>query len=366
MRDAQQSILRINELEVDLRNNIEILKEQTAAAIQLSDVDFLEQIGAIEAQSAEQLRQMEQQQIYSAEQMDAQMDNVRAEILARTDSAEILSQLDHDEARQLAADQAQLQMQVSEKQSELKVLEDNASFANRLVEIQSQTASQIGVDSNAAARQLQTNYLIESGSLLRQAMQDIATANTTEGLNQAQQRHGVNEIKIQLSSNLKVLQALYQASPAWDTNFEMSVDWDSLGGAPPSGEYDDLADDLTGSGQTTGGTTTGGITGGQVAPPDTTDLFDSLTDMPAQPPYGTPLFDQPPTGEDRYYQDQASPPEGYRWAYDEGGNRWAVPLDTEVDEGRAPDVMTPGYIPDHLREGPTSPEIPQYVSRRWS
>ena len=216
LRDAQQSILNREEMGVQLGNDIRILEKQTAAAITLSGVDFFEDQEMVDLQSLAQIKLLREQGILEGDRMEHALDLLREEILAREDSATILSGLDFEEAKKLADKQGEVEENLIGTRSDMQIIEDNSRFANRLIEIQAQTAAQAQSSAETNARQLQTNYLLESGALMRQAIQEIGVINTTEGLTPEQQTAAINVVKTQLEENLAFTQTLYESAPGWD------------------------------------------------------------------------------------------------------------------------------------------------------
>ena len=228
LRDAQQSYLRREEMAVQLGNDLTILTEQTSAAIKLSDLDHLESLDLLTKGTAEDIRRMTVANGFTKEQQDNALENAKQEILARTDASVILSQLDSAEAQELVDKQADIEANLIDQRSDRTIIENNSQFANRLIEIQAQTQAQKELDRQTGARQLQTNYLIESGALLRQSMQDIAQINTTEGLTVQQQRSAVQQVRTRLQSDLDFMQEMYSSSPLWNPDWAFTI--------PESGE----------------------------------------------------------------------------------------------------------------------------------
>lgn len=233
LRDAQQSYLRREEMGIQLQNDLVVLGEQTAAAITLSDLDHLESLNFLTRGTTEDIKRMTVANGFTQEQQDNALENVKQEILAREDSAVVLSNLDNNEARELSRLQGSIESYLTDQRSDLTIIENNSQFANRLIEIQAQTANQAQLNADTGARQLQTNYLIESGSMLRQAMQDIAQINTTEGLTANQQSQAINQVRTTLQSNLDFMQELYSTSPGWDPEWEYTPP-DDLFTPPPN------------------------------------------------------------------------------------------------------------------------------------
>ena len=165
---------------------------------------------------------------------DAQQSYLRREEMGvqLQNELEILEERTAD-SKEIADHQEKIQKNLMDKQSDLNIIENNSQFANRLIEIQAQTAAQKQLSADSGARQLQSNYLIESGSMLRQAMQDIAQINTTEGLTSTQQTLAIQKVRQSLQRDLNFLQELYSSSPAWDPGWIYEPPPDL--GIPPGG-----------------------------------------------------------------------------------------------------------------------------------
>jgi hypothetical protein len=125
---------------------------------------------------------------------------------------------------------------------------DNNEFTNSLASILAQATASEGLNTQNYIRSLQTQYLIESGAIMRQATMAIHDINTMEGLTTAQQHVATAEVMNKMKEDLALLESIYESSPYWDPNWASNLPGadDGTGGGADDGTGGGGADDGTG------------------------------------------------------------------------------------------------------------------------
>ena len=105
-------------------------------------------------------------------------------------------------------------LSAQESQQELTKL--NQQHANTLEQIRAQAGAQQGMDTAAATRSLQNNYLMNVAQRQNQTSQEIASIYSTQGLTTDQQNQAVQNAYNRMLSDITLLQGYYASSPLWD------------------------------------------------------------------------------------------------------------------------------------------------------
>lgn len=189
-------------------------------AIELSIQDYNEQTRILGQELANQLQLSAQDHEQLLQRLSTEHTNTLDQIGVRARLDRVQSALDQNEALEFERLRSELDIVQIQAQSDARAAEMAIEIENRLQEIAAQAGAQDLINAQGDSRKLQSQYLAESGAMVRQAMQDIQAVNVAQGLSATQQRNAVADIRRQLEADLSMLQSLYAGSPVWGDDWE--------------------------------------------------------------------------------------------------------------------------------------------------